>query len=127
MYFVGELLCHCGNIVRAHQKISIICILHHALESRALVEMWRSEAVTSYDGGSMTEPCRIEAFIIAIIEMVSCNLGMGKIIGHPIIYVFHSFIHSKICIAPLQGNYSEALPTRSSDDWPLTTAQVLSG
>jgi len=23
----------------------------------------------------------------------------------------HSFIHSKICIAPLQGNYSEALPT----------------
>jgi len=23
----------------------------------------------------------------------------------------HSFIHSKIYIAPLQGNYSEALPT----------------
>src|SRR6218665_2675809 len=55
--YVGELVCHCGNVVRAHQKISIVYILHHAVESRAQVKIggcddvrWRTNDRTLYDG-----------------------------------------------------------------------------
>src|SRR6218665_2106930 len=54
--YVGELVCHCGNVVRGHQKISIVCILHHAVESRARVKIggcddirWRTNDRILYD------------------------------------------------------------------------------
>src|SRR6218665_2229649 len=55
--YVGEFVCHCGNVVRAHQKISIVRILHQAVESRARMKIggcddvrWRTNDRTLYDG-----------------------------------------------------------------------------
>src|SRR6218665_3490628 len=55
--YVEELVCHCGHVVRSHQKISIVCTLRQAVESRAQVKIggcddvrWRTNDRTLYDG-----------------------------------------------------------------------------